>query len=91
MTISQGFFAVSGADYYRLTASVRGSYLRDQGGSRTGLDQALGEVTGPLTLKLLREASLQFEYRHDFSSRDDAFGDDESRQHTLALSLSYAF
>lgn len=91
VTLSQGLFEVEGEGFHRLTASVRGSYLRDQGGSRTGLDQALGEVTGTLSLNLLREASLRVEYRHDFSSRDDAFGDDSSGQDTVALSLSYAF
>lgn len=91
ITLSQGLFEVEGEGFHRLTASVRGSYLRDQGGSRTGLDQALGEVTGTLSLNLLREASLRVEYRHDFSSRDDAFGDDSSGQDTVALSLSYAF
>lgn len=96
LLVSQGLFEVEGEGFHRLTASLRGSYLRDQGGSRTGVDQALGEVTTTLALNLTRSASLRFEYRHDFSSADDAFLGHRGRpsrsgQDTLALALHYAF
>ncbi len=90
VTLSQGLFEVVGEGFHRLTASVRGSYLRDQGGTRTGVDQALGEVTATLALNLLKDASLRVEYRHDFSSKDDAF-DGSSGQDTIALALHCAF
>ena len=90
-TVSQGLFEVEGEGYHRLTAALRGSYLRDQGGSRTGLDQALGEVTATLGVNFLRDASLRVEYRHDFSSKADAFGPGKSGQDTVALALHYAF
>lgn len=90
-TVSQGLFEVEGEGYHRLTAALRGSYLRDQGGSRTGLDQALGEVTATLGVNFLRDASLRVEYRHDFSCKADAFGPGQSGQDTVALALHYAF
>src|SRR5690606_38852645 len=67
-TVSQGLFEVEGEGYHRLTAALRGSYLRDQGGSRTGLDQALGEVTATLGVNFLRDASLRVD------SATDAYG-----------------
>ncbi|MGE0711682.1 MAG: outer membrane beta-barrel protein [Planctomycetota bacterium] len=90
VTVSQGLLEVEGEGFHRLTASLRGSYLRDQGGTRTGVDQALGEVTATLALNFLKDASLRLEYRHDFSSQRDAF-DGERNQSTLALALHYAF
>ncbi len=89
--VSRGLLEVEGEGYHRLTAALRGSYLRDQGGSRTGLDQALGEVTATLGVNFLRDASLRVEYRHDFSSKADAFGPGKSGQDTVALALHYAF
>ena len=94
--VSQGLFEVEGEGFHRLTASLRGSYLRDQGGSRTGIDQALGELTSTLALNFSENASLRFEYRHDFSSADDAFLGHRGRpsrsgQDTFALALHYAF
>jgi len=93
---SQGLFEVEDEGFHRLTASLRGSYLRDQGGSRTGIDQALGEITTTLALNFTQNASLRVEYRHDFSSANDAFLDSRGRptrsgQDTFALALHYAF
>jgi hypothetical protein len=90
VTVSQGLLEVEGEGFHRLTASLRGSYLRDQGGTRTGVDQALGEVTATLALNFLKDASLRLEYRHDVSSDAEAF-DGERDQDTLALALHYAF
>ena len=92
----KSFFLVEGEDYHRLALALRGSYFRDQGGSRTGLDQALGEVTATVEFRPMRDAALRVEYRRDFSSRSDAFrghGGDLNRdaQDTVSLSLSYAF
>jgi len=94
--VSQGLFEVEDEGFHRLTASLRGSYLRDQGGSRTGIDQALGEVTTTLALNFTKNASLRLEHRHDFSSADDAFLGSRGRstrsgQDTFALALHYAF
>jgi len=94
--VSQGLFEVEGEGFHRLTASLRGSYLRDQGGSRTGIDQALGELTTTLALNFTKNASLRVEYRRDFSSADDAFLGHRGRpsrsgQDTFALALHYAF
>ena len=92
----KSFFLVEGKDFYRLGLALRGSYFRDQGGSRTGLDQALGEVTATVEYRPIRDAALRVEYRRDVSSRGDAFrshGGNLSRgsQDTFSLSLSYAF
>lgn len=94
--VSQGLFEVEGEGFHRLTASLRGSYLRDQGGSRTEIDQALGELTTTLALNFTKNASLRVEYRRDFSSADDAFLGHRGRpsrsgQDTFALALHYAF
>jgi len=94
--VRQGLFEVEDAGFHRLTASLRGSYLRDQGGARTGVDQALGELTTTLALNFTEAAALRFEYRHDFSSADDAFLGHRGRpsrsgQDTFALALHYAF
>jgi len=93
---SQGFFEVEGEGYHRVTAGLRASYLRDQGGARTGLDQALGEVTATFGLNFSERASLRAEYRRDFSSKDDAFlgsrgRSNRSGQDTISLALHYAF
>lgn len=90
VTVSQGLLEIEGEGFHRLTASLRGSYLRDQGGSRTGVDQALGEVTATLALNFLKDASLRLEYRHDVSSDARAF-DGERDQDTVAVALHYAF
>ena len=90
VTVSQGLHEVEGEGFHRLTASLRGSYLRDQGGTRTGVDQALGEVTATLALNFLKDASLRLEYRHDVSSESDAF-EGERDQDTVAVALHYAF
>lgn len=93
---SQSLFEVEDEGFHRLTASLRGSYLRDQGGSRTGIDQSLGELTSTLALNFSQNASLRLEYRHDFSSADDAFLGHRGRpsrsgQDTFAIALHYAF
>jgi Putative beta-barrel porin-2, OmpL-like. bbp2 len=92
----KSFFEVEGEDYHRLGLALRGSYFRDQGGSRTGLDQSLGEVTATVEFRPLRDAALRVEYRRDMSSRDDAFRGhsgslSRDAQDTFSLSLSYAF
>ena len=96
VALQQGLLKVEDADYHRFTLGLRGSYLRDQGGARTGTDQALGELTATLAVNLLENASLRFEYRRDFSSADDAFLGHRGRpsrsgQDTFALALHYAF
>jgi len=96
LALTQGLFEVEGAGYHRLTASVRGSFLRDRGGSRTGFDQTLGEMTGTLGIHFSPYASLRAEYRHDFSSRDDAFlghrgQSSRAGQDTFTLAFEYAF
>ncbi|MCO5166601.1 MAG: porin [Planctomycetes bacterium] len=92
----KSYFLVEGEDYHHLAFALRGSYFRDQGGSRTGLDQALGEVTATVEFRPIRDAALRVEYRRDFSSRSDAFqghrgGPTRDGQDTFSLSLSYAF
>lgn len=92
----KSFFLVEGEDYHRLAFALRGSYFRDQGGSRTGLDQSLAEVTATMEFRPIRDAALRVEYRRDFSSRSDAFRGhggslNSDTQDTLSLSLSYAF
>ncbi|HBP17487.1 MAG TPA: hypothetical protein DEA08_06810 [Planctomycetes bacterium] len=92
----QSFFKVEGADYYRLALGVRGGLFRDEGGSRSGADQTLGELTGTLTFNLLENAAFRVEYRRDFSSRGDAFvghrgTSSRSGQDTLSFDLSYSF
>ncbi|HBP17405.1 MAG TPA: hypothetical protein DEA08_06395 [Planctomycetes bacterium] len=96
LAVRQGLFEVEGEDLRRLSLSLRGSYLRDQGGSRTGIDQALGEVTATFALNFTQTSSLRLEYRHDESSADDAFlgrrgQASRSRQDTLALAFHFAF
>lgn len=92
----QSFFKVEDADYYRVSLGVRGGVFRDEGGSRSGRDQTLGELTGTLTINLLENAAFRVEYRRDFSSKSDAFlghrgTSSRSGQDTLSFDLSYSF
>lgn len=87
--IRQGFFPVAGGEWHRLTMGVRGSYFRDQGGARTGEDQALGEITASLEVRVIKHAALRVEYRRDFSSVEAFDGRDS--QHTLAAEVRFAF
>jgi hypothetical protein len=85
----QGLFQVSGEDWYRLALVGRGDVFRDDGGSRSGEDQDLAQVTGGIELQFLRGASVRAEYRHDWSSQDVFAGEDQ--QQTLTLSLNVLF
>ena len=92
----QSFFKVEDADYYRVALGVRGGFFRDEGGSRSGVDQTLGELTGTLSINLLENAAFRVEYRRDFSSEGDAFAghrgqNSRSSQDTLSFDLSYSF
>lgn len=57
----------------RFAFAVRGTYYRDQGGARTGIDQALFEETGTFEVHFTEHAKLRFEYRRDMSTRDHVF------------------
>lgn len=94
--VQQGFFKVEGEDFHRLSLAVRGSYLNDDGGALTGRDQTLAEVTGTVELRLLAQAALRVEYRHDWSSEAAFLGHEgtsgsRDEQDTIALELNIAF
>ncbi len=94
--LKQGFFKVEGEDFHRLSLAVRGSYLSDDGGALTGVDQTLAEVTGTVELRLLAQAALRVEYRHDWSTEHSFLGDSGSsnsrdEQDTIALELNISF
>lgn len=96
LSYSQGLLEVEDEGFHRVTAGLRASYLRDQGGARTGIDQGLGEATATLGLHFTKHASLRVEYRRDFSSKSDAFLGSRgqatrSGQDTLSVALHYAF
>lgn len=79
-----------------LYAAGRVAYWRDQGGSRTGVDQALIDTTATLGLVVLQHGLIRIEYRRDWSSQDDVFlgrlGQPTSNhQDTLAIDFSVAF
>lgn len=91
----QGFFEVEGEGYHRLALAVRGGYYRDSGGSRTGEDQSLAELTATVELRLLKDAALRFEYRRDWSTKAAFVGSsgpfERDEQDTVSVQLSYAF
>ena len=73
----QGFAAVANYAFTdRLSAAVRGEWFEDHSGARTGIGGAFYE--GTVTGKYLITQHLygQLEYRHDESSKGDAFPKD---------------
>lgn len=84
----------SGVD--RLAVAGRLTWWRDQGGSKTGLDQGLVEATATLELGFTAWAKLRCEYRHDSSSESGFFLGHRglpTRRHqdTLAIDLAVSF
>ncbi|MGE0712936.1 MAG: outer membrane beta-barrel protein [Planctomycetota bacterium] len=98
LALRQGLLAPSAedADWSLLSLLARVSYLRDQGGVNTGLDQALTELTGGVEVKPLEFAWLRLEYRADLSTQPNAFLGHRARmsrrwQSTLTVALGFGF
>lgn len=79
----------------RLNAAFRAEWFDDQDGTRTGLKQGVWETTLDLKFKLTDYMYVRGEYRHDESSRRQAFVHKTAGslpgQDTLAWELGYAF
>jgi hypothetical protein len=74
----------------------RVAWWRDQGGSKTGRDQALLDTTVTLGLEVLEHGLLRLEWRRDDSTKDDVFLGrrglpSRDAQETVAIDLSVAF
>lgn len=54
----------------RLGVAIRGEWVRDQGGPRTGVDHSLWEVTVTFEIDFTENVRLGLEYRHDDSDHD---------------------
>jgi hypothetical protein len=99
LAVKQGLCDAGGYDC--VSIAVRGEWFRDQGGSRSGRDQALAGLTTTLEVRPLEALALRMEYRHDWSS-EDAFGGSssssssssaggEDEQDTVSASISLSF
>lgn len=79
-----------------LYVAGRVAWWRDQGGARTGVDQALVDTTVTLGLVVLRHGLLRLEWRRDRSTREDVFFGHRGQltadhQDTLAIDFSVTF
>lgn len=80
--------------FYRFAVAARVAYWRDQGGSKTGLDQALLDTTGTFELHFTEDGRLRFEVRRDGSTRRHAFvgrRGEQSRDEQVTVSVDAAF
>jgi hypothetical protein len=81
--------------FRRFALAARGAWWRDQGGSKSGLEQTLADATLTLEARFTQHASLRLEWRHDHSNR--AFflggrgGPSKHHQDTAAVELNLRF
>src|SRR5438132_1247033 len=77
LALWQGFAEVANYAFTdRASAAVRGEWLEDHGGSRTGTMQTLYEATVTGKYLITQHLYGQLEYRHDESAKGDAFPKD---------------
>lgn len=93
--VRQDLATSSGGDVTLYLAGRLG-YWRDQGGSKTGADQALLDTTVTLGLAVLDHGLVRLEYRRDTSTSDDVFLGRRGQltadhQDTLAIDVSFTF
>lgn len=55
--------------FRRFAVGLRSGFWRDQGGSKSTVDQTLVDTTGTFEVRFTEWASLRFEWRHDQSNR----------------------
>jgi len=84
-----GYVTYDFTDKYSLT--VRGEYLDDEDGSRTGTAQRLTEVTVTPQIKMAQSLLLRPEYRHDKSVNDVFDSNTKKTQDTIALGVMYTW
>jgi hypothetical protein len=77
------------SDCYSL--SVRAEYFKDQDGVRTGIAQALKEITITPEIRLVQGLIVRPEYRHDWSGERVFDSGNEKNQDTIALAVMYTW
>jgi hypothetical protein len=73
MIIARQEFANVRKGLYRFAVAGRLCYWRDQGGSKSGLDQSLFDSTATFEIHFTENGRLRFEWRRDASTRDHFF------------------
>lgn len=95
VVIKQEFLEVR-PDFRRFYVAARGVYYRDEGGSKSGLDQSLADVTATFGINITQHAMVRLEYRHDFATKDHFFVGRHGTQardfqDTVSFDASYDF
>lgn len=82
-------------DLRRFAVALRAGLWRDQGGSKSGLEQTLVDVTGTFEVRFTDFASLRLEWRHDQSNEAFFLGhrgkQSEHHQDTASAELNLRF
>lgn len=81
--------------FRRLAIALRGGFWRDQGGSKSGLEQTLTDTTATFEVRFTEWASLRLEWRHDHSNRAFFLGrrgnPSQHHQDTASAELNFRF
>lgn len=89
------WYGVAGISKYdfsgRYSLALRAEYFRDQQGVRTGIKQALKEITLTPEIRLAQGLIIRPEYRHDWSDKKAFDSGSEKSQDTIALTMMYAW
>lgn len=87
-----GFTGIAKYDFsgcYSL--SLRAEYFKDQDGVRTGIAQALKEITLTPEIRLTQSLIARPEYRHDWSNKRVFDSDNKKNQDTIAFAIMYTW
>jgi len=90
----QGFAGILDYDLSeKVGVALRGEWFNDDGGSRTGTDQDLYEITLAGEYHWTDHLMTRLEYRHDWSSKHSFLDDDgtDDEQDTLFMNVVYEF
>ncbi len=91
-----GYAAIAKYDFNdRYSLAVRGEYFNDHDGVRTGIKQAMKEITITPEIRLANGITVRPEYRHDWAGENtfDSHHDITSKksQDTIALAVMYSW